>query len=564
MRAISLVCPGAGQIQPIWKDQCKDRPKEMEEILTRIRTLTSRAISSWKEQGGFEDEELATDTNTPLPRLETRRDTQPNSAKEAYEGKRGNTIQVLSSIPIEKLPDEILGLIFEEYINMGYDTVDLAGVSKRWDQVVLHTPSLWGRIRIENFRCYGVHEGFLVGEELIDYYENFEICYCEKDLRNAFSRSGTCPLDIVISYGRDYASFDIDFMEALQLLSKSPLAANIRFLSIYMNNGDLSAKFPDIFSHMALPSLESLEPLCIPKQWNTNLMDSISNTCNKLRILEKFGAISLFNLPNEICQGITDVILDEDISQEDFDQVIPKFPQVRRLENLPVGWPSEETTAMVFYNVQEGSLATNSGHFRRIEWPELRQLTVEEWTTSSPPHSPLPFMALPSLESLDLVSEEPYKWLSNITMPNLTSLEIEIPFLDVDSDGLKENPLSIFPTVKTFRLTSAVNDEMTIVLLRALPNVLSVSILPSEHEPFPGEFGLQLIPRLTQHDGGFLLCPKLQGLELGKAQNGVSHVEKRQLLTMVRRLIATRDTHSSDLRKVNIFWDENKLAHAYT
>ncbi|PVF97886.1 hypothetical protein CPB86DRAFT_400980 [Serendipita vermifera] len=51
------------------------------------------------------------------------------------------------SSPIGKLPNEILILIFQFYVEMNHSVYVLTQVSERWKQIALRTVSLWSRIK---------------------------------------------------------------------------------------------------------------------------------------------------------------------------------------------------------------------------------------------------------------------------------------------------------------------------------------------------------------------------------------------------------------------------------
>jgi hypothetical protein len=566
MSSLSLVSPGPRRIQLAWRQlRHENEPIKTEEVVSSMKKLTKKAIFAWKNSRAWEDEESTINAKVPLPSIQNSESTQENSSREAYNRKEVGLLPAASVVTTENLPNEILSLIFEKYVHMGYSTISLAGVSKEWDQIILRTPSLWGTIRIGSLYSRDQRDRFTVGPDTIYYREGSQLCSSEEELKKALRRSGACPLDIAISYQTGFGCFDYDFIKALQLLNKSPRAANIKSLSIYVDNIGRSTIFPDMFSRMSLRSLENLELLCAPRQWHANLMSSISETCERLQTLKNIDAVSLLTLPNEVCQGVTDVFFPDRVFPKDVDRVITKFPRIQRLENLPAKWPSEDSPPAVLYRVQKVDLETDPGHFRCIEWPVLKWLTINEWRAFQQDHNPpLPFITLPSLESFTLTADEPYKWLSNISMPRLTSLEIRTPYSYIDSGGLKENPLSILPAVKTFCLASETCDATIIPFLEAIPNVVSVFLRPTEHDILGDEFAFELIPRLTEYKNGFLLCPKLQNLELGEQYNGVGDWERRKLLPMIRRLIRARSIHDCPLRKMNVFWDGNKLAHPYT
>ncbi|KAI6111396.1 hypothetical protein F5141DRAFT_1003525, partial [Pisolithus sp. B1] len=81
------------------------------------------------------------------------------SAARAQRSKVEELVQQLPIAPIDRLPDELLSRIFELSLlataeKLGLCHVhrlwkrELAGVSRRWKGIVLHSPSLWTYIKV--------------------------------------------------------------------------------------------------------------------------------------------------------------------------------------------------------------------------------------------------------------------------------------------------------------------------------------------------------------------------------------------------------------------------------
>ncbi|PVF92885.1 hypothetical protein CPB86DRAFT_145772 [Serendipita vermifera] len=501
-----------------------------------------------------QEDTSATNVNNQVPNEGTDAKTAPRIETRQVESRIEVTELSICPTPvIDTLPNEIVALIFQEYVDSGEYLEDLLGISNRWDQIALHTPCLWTKILIENLHSRNYCPAPLPGERI--FRLGALVCFRAEDVKVALSRSGTCPLDIVIFYTTGYGSLDTDFITAVSSLMQSPRSDDIRSLLVDIDDDNLPSNCPDMFSHVSLRSLFLLDLGFIPYDWSKSLMNSIAETTQGLQVLEHFDEHPLISLADHVCQGVTSISFPEWLSPEHIDQTINKFSRVQQLKFVPSGWPSERTPPVVLHYVQDITLKTNIVHLRRLGWPRLKSLEIMELYESS--SSSLPFVDLPLLETLKLITCRPHEWLSNVSMPALTSLEVDIPTAHISISSFQTTPLGTFPTVQSIRLATAACDTAAIILLQAFPKVLSVSLLPSEYDPHHDRFGLELIPRLKDYDNEFLLCPKLRDLELGRDQDGVSRRKKKQL-------VATRAAHGSRLHKMDVFWSNNKSAYDYS
>jgi hypothetical protein len=479
--------------------------------------------------------------------------------------RRQNDLILASVSPIGKLPNEILGLIFQAYVDMNYSVYILMQVSERWKHIASRTYSLWAKILVlSDKQIRRPYEKFVDGTYKGYYTGSKHVCFDGDGLFKLASRAGVYPLEISIVYDgisqsvrRPHKDDIIHLLSSIQTLMVASFSSRVRYLHISIYCDLPSGKLPVSFQDISLPNLKDLFILNMPKSWFRHMLQSISKTTRNLRSFTCAMQGSSPLLSNRIWNNIESLSLRGSDAETDLDELVGKISNVEELKGVPSLWPSNTTPPGTFYRLPKITLNTDPSSMRLISWFNLQQLEVNDINSQS--DTILTFADYPKLQSLRLTTYRPHHWLSNVSMPELTTLHLTLNARNRHTRGPNGAPLSSCPKVQSLKLYTKWDDEMTITLLEALPNVVSVAIIPLGKDV---QCGLDLLPQLTEYSDSFVLCPSLEILVLGQSTGGV-HNLKAVLVPMIKHTIAFRTAQGCPFQRIEVFWNSSQESQIY-
>ncbi|PVF95725.1 hypothetical protein CPB86DRAFT_787735 [Serendipita vermifera] len=456
---------------------------------------------------------------------------------------------------MEKVPNEVLGMIFHEYTNADLPVWDLVCVSKRWRQVAFRTPSLWNRLLIapsfhEQRRVWCQQDNMFNS-----YLGNRHVCLDEMDLDRFTGRCKGTLLDVRIYSGMlDWAYMSA--IECLKRLMQPSVVERIEVLNVDVYTEYFMAIWPECFRQAALRNLRILKiPQKLSPQWHTDLLASISASTTNLQVLSmRSGPLSF---SDRIWRGIK--ILDlEGIPKVEMDQVLDKIDALEELKNVPSGWPSTQTPEGALRKPRTISLQIDTFAFRRLHLPSLQNLTIyysqitgentEREDTNQLPE----VIHLPQLESITLHSSLLAPWLTNILVPELGTLRLIISGSSLNVQHLGSTSIGTFKNLRHLYIQTNDHETVFVPLLGLVPSVVSFTAVAAY---WTERFGLSLMSSLTNYEGKFVYGPNIKDLTLGKWNFRVE-TSKSSLVPVIQQLLAIRKKHNAEFQKVEVVWKD--------
>ncbi|PVF97887.1 hypothetical protein CPB86DRAFT_873808 [Serendipita vermifera] len=536
----------------------KDMQNESDEIIADLRHGAAEEITKLEEL--IKQVKSNTD-NLVSEQEETLRKKVGPIYQDIGRIRRENDLALAWISPIGKLPNEILSLIFQFYVEMNQSVYGLIQVSERWKQIALSTVSLWSRILILSGRySRTAYTKFVDGTHKRYYSDSKHVCFNGGDLIKASSRAGVCPLEISIVYvGYDEFTDEITrtLVSSIVTLMDDSILKRIRHLHVSISHSFPTGRLPEAFQHISLPNLTSLVISNMPRSWFCRLLQSISKTTKHLRHFTCAHHDFSSRLSDRIWSGLESYGFHGTADISEVDSLIDKISNVKEVKGFPTPWPSPQTPNGTFLELQKTTLNTDPRSIRSISWPKLKHLEVNDIRFSN--NAPQVFAEYPMLQSLRLVTYRPHEWLSDISMPELTTLHLSLNSSNHYTSNLIGMPLSICPRVKELKLYTQWSDTMTITLLEALPNVVMVAIIPLEKHV---QCGLELLLRLNDYSDGLILCPQLENLTLGQIACGING-PKALLEPLIQRTIENRMLQGSSLQKIEVLWGNSREYEAF-
>lgn len=515
------------------------RENERKKIQTRstkadngVNTVTTEKLNVQQETGdGVETKAVDSVDREDLP---SKKRT-PNKRTPA----NSNKTQSMKHGPFVSIPSEILGLIFQHYVKMERSVWDLIPVSKRWECIAFSTPTLWSSILVVNYSFGQYSMGKLYHNNEAEYYDRIvnskHVCFERHHLKKAMSRAGACPLDIEIRFGL-VSPEEVSLLEfALDMFMEPNISERIESLELGIGSPAFAVEFPDYFCDISLPNLSRLLITRMPPHWCSNLLDSVSDSTNRLDIVRGLACALDEGLSDHLCSGVRRLELEDSYGSavEEVDQVIHKFVNVEVIAGLPSGWPSIYTNAGTLQHLNRARILSEPSHMRRMRWPSLELLEFHDHDEHQEADSgdsklSLEQISFPNLTSLDLHTYRPLYCLSNITAPRLTELWVSLQY-----DPEISPSTSMFLSVNNLYISTKGPDEMTVSLLKSLPNVSLVTLVPASRDPY---LGLNLLKSLMDPKDGPNIAPNLQHFKLGREDGPIGTAREEPLIKQFVRM----------------------------
>ncbi|PVF92114.1 hypothetical protein CPB86DRAFT_239010 [Serendipita vermifera] len=233
-----------------------------------------------------------------------RASTHRKSTRRAGKGRKVGTSSTKVPLawpgPITSVPNEILSLIFQQYVKKGGIVWDLIPVSKRWERIALDTRSLWSSILVQTRTSRNKSVKEFIYNNDPEYYKKTEgpftgdaksqyVCFELRHLSKAISRTGESLLDIEISFRSRSALNRSSLNSLIEMLLEPAISARIRSLELYIDWPMFPTMRTNHFDHASLLNLRQLKIRLAPKDWIHNLLRSISANTRKLEVMHCFA-----------------------------------------------------------------------------------------------------------------------------------------------------------------------------------------------------------------------------------------------------------------------------------
>ncbi|PVF95721.1 hypothetical protein CPB86DRAFT_562471 [Serendipita vermifera] len=475
--------------------------------------------------------------------------------------KRVSQVSSAFAIGIRKIPDEILDLIFREYVEMDLSPWALIDVCTHWRNVAFATPHLWNSIRLERDDHDSSYARWRNGETGC-YTSRTQPCRSELEFMRLLEMSGTLALDVVIQY-LGYNSEVGEAIACLRLLNAPIVINRVRSLEVDIDSRSIMDAWAECFLTTSFHRLEHLIITShVPKEWQSNLIKAISMTSTRLRTLKVHLDADKILLPEPVWLGIRSLQLYPTDQHGVMDKMTQKFPQVEELMCLHDKWPHPNSTNITLPKLVHASFCDPSG-LRSLPFPVLQTLRVLDPYRSHPPSASDIFapVAIPELQYLEVETTYRELWLRNFSMPKLTSLRLIFCYKWAKSTIFQWTSNSLFSTLRTLVLEFHLqtDDAFAAEILDALSNLTSFTSVCSRVR----DWGVTVLCRLLEYDGGcFLCCPKLEELILGTARSPIFG-KKTALSSRIEHLIEKRKRYGAPLLKAEIYWNDQPDARQY-
>ncbi|PVF95720.1 hypothetical protein CPB86DRAFT_875460 [Serendipita vermifera] len=479
-------------------------------------------------------------------------------SQEIYSLRQANRVARAFAIGLRKTPDEILSLIFREYVEMDLSVWFLIDVCPHWKHVAFATPHLWSAIKIEPYFGYGRPES----TELRRSNSRAQLCYTEFEFKRLLDMSGRVALDVGVhnsSWHRDIQ----EMMKCLKLLNTTTVISRVKSLEVGVESRNVIEVWPQCFLTTSFHRLEHLIVTSdVPKGWQVNLIKAISTTSTCLRTLKVHLEANDVLLPEHVWSKIKVLQLMPTFLSRDMDRMVQNFSHVEELTCLHFGWPEARSPITIFPNLIHASFSCFPSGIRALALPAVQTLHVAEPIGARPfaYNDTLDLVTFPEVQSMEIESSSPELCLTNISMPKLASLRLHFRRQWARSNTFQWASIGRFSTLKTLILhfDEGIDDAFAVEILQDLPSLTSFASSSSYFR----DYGAKILPCLMEYDEGFLHCPILEELTLGMEKRRIWG-RKTVLVPLMKRLIKARERYDAPLLKAEIYWDSSLEAVQY-
>jgi hypothetical protein len=339
-----------------------------------------------------------------------------------------------SAAPIDKVPYEILGCIFKDYVEMDQSPWGLTLVSKSWRLAAMADPNLWRYVLIKGHYDLGrfhLARWKFEGSVLLTSGQR-AVCTSPQDLAAVIGRAGSANLDIRIFVALRDNLFNPNNLSLLSLLEdvfKHPISSRVAKLFLDSHLEGPQENITDYFSKIFLGPYSALEDLIIHGSqllpWAGPLLSSVQTTAPKLKNLQLGLYVLSPSCPpdsvRDLWERITSLILRDNAQ---IDSILPQCSRLTHFQKPTRGWPKHDTDRHILANIQSLDLKCDPRNLCRLYMPSLQRLEVGErfdehaWKTMEP-------FELPNLTSLHAACYD-LTWITFISAPQLRDLELDI------------------------------------------------------------------------------------------------------------------------------------------
>jgi hypothetical protein len=450
--------------------------------------------------------------------------------------------------PMERIPIEILTLIFEECVIMDMSPWNLTKVCRAWKQVALSTPTLWKVLAImQRGDKWFVRHCSLDDDGNENFYNGRRsVCSKEEQLQRYLRRCTGAPLDVLIRCVEDDEEQTKELVQCLKVLMVPSVTERIRKLYLYLPSQLVTRAWPECFQHARLHNIERLNIYPrISSRWTEDIFKVMFNTTSLRE--DQSESTPPSTLSQEHLTKLRDIGISA--SAQELNQIVARITQVEKIGHPPMDWPDGETPKVTFSNLVELDIRTNPFDFRRIQLPSLQDLVVRDGRIRGFDETAVPdATSLPNLIRFQVNSQFPRQWLSNISIPNLDILafDFERKRVLIVPELFHNTSLSTFTKTRQLILRHFVDYGSASSILEVLPSVTNLVVSGLRFD----RGGLDtLVQRMTEFDQRFLCAPNLKEIAIYNDSRGISE-EATPFSTLIRDLISLRRQHNCALQAI--------------
>ncbi|KAG8843432.1 hypothetical protein FRB91_003365 [Serendipita sp. 411] len=447
--------------------------------------------------------------------------------------KRLNRLQRSLTAPVTKLPVELLGYIFDFYVEMQETPWLLVLVSPLWRRIALSMSRLWRYIWVTNGTRIGNQREWDVGGDIgrVTSVGQYTKCVTEAELVQVLALSGAVSLHVYLTLrkhrDRREQSIDNDLLSQLLGLPTSNRIEEIHLL--IGGSGDFLPAPLSFYIETSYPRLKSLTIGNEGSPWDTNFIRKILSS-SELSSLKFNSAI-----PWEIALPLrwTSVrhltLPPYGLTIHTLNALCAKIQNIQTLKAIPSGWPNESTPQMTFKLLEELDIRCETSQLHHLNLPSLTKLNLTALKGLIP--NVYPSWALPVLSEFraSLTSEEIAKFLPSITMPKLHTLT-----LDILGSLLEPFPAVTYPTVRSIDLTCLASANYVTDALNAVPNSRKVVLSLYDSSD---EIVWEILTRLT--DTTHMVSPMAIEVHFVTQEKCLS-IPNASILSLFRSCVARR------------------------
>ncbi|KAG8792994.1 hypothetical protein FRC17_008510 [Serendipita sp. 399] len=501
---------------------------------------------------------------------------------------------------IEKLPPEILAMIFQAYIDLDDSPWRLVCVCVKWARVALKLTALWRYIYLADQIVYphpqskvsSVLPSFSVPGfgRVLSIRGRRQICMTMRELEEAFLRAGMTLVDLELSLeGEPTSAPGPPIQDILcHIFSQSKLASRISRLELSQTSEEAPT-----FQSVSLPRLREFKWTSYGTylEW-APFVGQLLSQCRDLHSLHLLDEAVLRLQHLDMWSNVQLLVVEEnDDWPTTWGGLNTVLTRCSSLEGLRVkssdAWPDEATPPITCPRLCTLELSHESKHLGRIRAPILisLEIDVEENVYRMPaPYSPSwetdlqwngeaddTGLEFPLLERLAVRSEYP-GWIFRLKLPNLKSLDFYLQSTAYHLTARVSNKSTEFgdifradwfPTVHTVKFSAVGYCPLFVAALRSVPNAEQITLIPERRydpalsrmravakEPRFPDFGSSFPRRLFARDPDFL-CPKASHIQIGKKWYELE--ADSDLGSSLQELVEVRKKHGVPLQSLRVY-----------
>jgi hypothetical protein len=454
--------------------------------------------------------------------------------------------------PIRKLPAELLGHIFQHYVDLDHSPWVFILVSRGWRHTAITTPSLWVNLLLfsvehrsqqksddlEGWRISG-HSWYSKGRRVV--------CHDPGELNAIVSRAGSLPLDIHIAYRNDNASV------VRSVLGDTAIARRIASLAIDASPPTGMGPMHDVAGVTvgSFPLLHTLTVFTVPEKVHKEILGRVPSSSPQLTHLTTHQNISL-SLDFSFWSQLRSLNMNRHFTNGLLNSLVPHLAELETLEGCPKYWPNELTPEVSFAKLITLDVYCVPEDLCRLQLPALICLSIE--VVYGFPRTKIngrPPISLPVLQVLRVTAGSSPRWLTMLSAPSMRVFAFRDVRMNYDQE--LSFPNCHFPTVQDFTFYSPCTDQAAISVLECVPNVKRVVVSNWSHRDL---WGLEILRRLA--DAENTLCPNLTQFTLGSSPNNRVVVNKVSAKACARRAIKNRMERGVEMDHFEIHFEARR------
>lgn len=482
------------------------------------------------------------------------------------------SISAEPSVPINRIPNEIRGLIFKAHVDTNRPPWDLTLVSKSWRTAALGDPNLWTNIWLKTStqRPIPSKDPFIVWS--IKGYPHpvrnagkWQLCTTHDDLLMCLERTRSAILSIKV--------YDTNrFLSSLQILLKPPLSSRIGRLDIELvGKARLDVPADELGP---FPSLEylAIQPGNRP-YWIKGLMDSTQATAFKLTELFIGDGLILNQQEVDSISPLLQRIQHLEMAVGDLiETVLPHCGRLVTFKCNEINWPQHyDIEGNILAGIQSINLRGFPEALPRLSLPSVQTLIItDNFRTSALGWNSCHLVTLgefnfPILTFLQARCPS-LTWLTQVQAPALRKLDIEVltDKCQCTEEKLQMEDTSSYPScilkpllwsrlsnLSTLILAAYCKEEAFNTVMDSIPSIKSLHLIPSIGYRYK-KYGLTILDHLAAISTAGSL-PQLEVIKFGIWRDPI-YLPKETIDERVDSIIQSRRENGIEMLCFDVYW----------